>query len=165
MEYQSSAWPYDICQRWSLIRMVIRKSHKMKYFINSSPPSTACMCRWTSSAFFRQWLGACSAPSHYLNQCWLIVNWTLRNKRRWNSNLNTKLFIQKMHLKMSSARTAVICWTLFPYQMGYLNLKENVIPNIWVYNNSVTITIVTYMTAKLCRESDLNFYQLVSKAN
>ena len=32
---------------------------------------------------------------HYLNQHWVIVNWTLRNKLRWNSNQNTKLFIHK----------------------------------------------------------------------
>ena len=25
------------------------------------------------------------SPSHYLNQCWNIVNWTLRNKLQWNS--------------------------------------------------------------------------------
>ena len=24
---------------------------------------------------FKQWLAACSAPSHYRNQCWFIVNW------------------------------------------------------------------------------------------
>ena len=36
-----------------------------------------------------------SAPSHYLNQCWVIVNWTLRNKFQWNSNHNTKLFIHR----------------------------------------------------------------------
>ena len=24
---------------------------------------------------FKQWLVACSAPSHYRNQCWFIVNW------------------------------------------------------------------------------------------
>ena len=29
---------------------------------------------------FRQWLVACLAPSHSLNQCWNIVNGTLRNK-------------------------------------------------------------------------------------
>ena len=34
-------------------------------------------------------------PSHYLNQCWDIVNWTLRIKLRWNFNQNTKLFIHK----------------------------------------------------------------------
>ena len=36
---------------------------------------------------FRKWLVACSAPSHYLNQCWNIVNWTLRNKPlQWHHN-------------------------------------------------------------------------------
>ena len=25
-------------------------------------------------------------PSHYPNQCWVIVNWTLRNKLQWNFN-------------------------------------------------------------------------------
>ena len=44
---------------------------------------------------FRQWLGACSAPSHYLNQCWNIVNWTLRNKLQWNLNRNSIIFIQE----------------------------------------------------------------------
>ena len=34
-------------------------------------------------------LSPISAPSHYLNQCWSIVNWTLMN----NFNQNTKLFI------------------------------------------------------------------------
>ena len=29
-----------------------------------------------------------SVPSHYLNQCWNIVNWTFRNKLGWNLNWN-----------------------------------------------------------------------------
>ena len=43
--------------------------------------------------WFRKWLFTYSVPSHYLNQCWLVVNWTLRNKLRWNLNQNTKLFV------------------------------------------------------------------------
>ena len=39
----------------------------------------------------RKWLVACWAPSHYPNQCWLIVNYSLQ----WNSNQNTKVFIHK----------------------------------------------------------------------
>ena len=35
------------------------------------------------------------APSHYLNQCWRIVNWTLGDKRQWNFNQNTKFFIHE----------------------------------------------------------------------
>ena len=45
--------------------------------------------------WFRKWLGAEQATSHYLNQCWLIVNWTLGNKLQWNSDKNTKLFIHE----------------------------------------------------------------------
>ena len=36
--------------------------------------------------------------SHYLKQCWFIVNWTLRNKLQGNSNQNTKIFIHEKTL-------------------------------------------------------------------
>ena len=42
-------------------------------------------------------------PSHYLNQCCDIVNWTLRNKLQWNFNQNTKLFIH------ANASENIIC--------------------------------------------------------
>ena len=38
---------------------------------------------------------AYSSWSHYLNQCLVIVNWTLRNKLKWNFIQNTKVFIHK----------------------------------------------------------------------
>ena len=41
------------------------------------------------------WLVASSVPSHYLNQCWLIANWALRNKLLWNSNHNTRRSIHE----------------------------------------------------------------------
>ena len=53
----------------------------------------------------RQWIGsalvqimACrrfGAPSHYLNQCWSIVNWTLRDKFQRNLNQNSNISIQE----------------------------------------------------------------------
>ena len=36
---------------------------------------------------------AWSAPSHYLNQCWNIVNSDLRNKLQWNPRRNSFFFI------------------------------------------------------------------------
>ena len=36
-----------------------------------------------------------SAPSHYLNQFWNIVNWTLGNKFQWNFRQNTPISIQE----------------------------------------------------------------------
>ena len=34
-------------------------------------------------------------PSHYLKQCWLIINWTLQNKLKWNSQWNLNFFIEE----------------------------------------------------------------------
>ena len=45
--------------------------------------------------WLRQWLVAYSAPSHCLNQCWPIVNWTPGNKFQWNLNWNSVIFIQE----------------------------------------------------------------------
>ena len=42
-----------------------------------------------------KWLVTWPAPSHYLNQCWNIVNWTLGNKLQWNLNRNLFIFIQE----------------------------------------------------------------------
>ena len=45
--------------------------------------------------WFRQWLVACTAPSHYPNQSWFIVNWFFIDKLQWNFNQNTKPFIHE----------------------------------------------------------------------
>ena len=55
--------------------------------------------------WFRYGLVAYSAPSHYLNQFWILVNWTLRNKLRWNFNQNTKLYIHE------NASENIVCET------------------------------------------------------
>ena len=47
-------------------------------------------------------------PSHYLNQCWVIVNWTLRNKLQWNLSRNTKVFIDKNAFKIVVCEMAAI---------------------------------------------------------
>ena len=42
----------------------------------------------------RRWTGS-PAPSHYLNQCWDLVNRSLRNKLQWNLNRNSYILIQE----------------------------------------------------------------------
>ena len=51
---------------------------------------------------------AWTAPSHYLNQCWNIVNWTLRNKLQWNFNRNSNIFIQQNALQNGVCEMASI---------------------------------------------------------
>ena len=43
----------------------------------------------------RYWLVAWSARSHYLNQCCIIVNWTLPNKLQSNCILHSNISIQE----------------------------------------------------------------------
>ena len=45
-----------------------------------------------------------SAPSHYLNQCWNIVNSKLRNKLVLNIKRNSYIFIQENAFKTSSPK-------------------------------------------------------------
>ena len=56
------------------------------------------------------------APSHYLNQCWNIINWTLRSKFQWILNHNSYIFIQDGRNKMAAI-----------FQMTFLNVFKNVI--------------------------------------
>ena len=68
--------------------------------LNSSPPGVAYMRQWTKHHWFRQWLVAWTAPSHYRIQFWLIVNWTLGSKLQWNPNRNLYIFIQQNALEI-----------------------------------------------------------------
>ena len=49
---------------------------------NSMRPRYAYMGQYPNQHWFRQWLVAWTAPSHYLNQCRDIVHWRLRNNSR-----------------------------------------------------------------------------------
>ena len=50
-----------------------------------------------------------TAPSHYLNKCWNIVNWTLRSKLQWNFNRNLNIFIQENTLQIPSVKWRPFC--------------------------------------------------------
>ena len=50
-----------------------------------------------------------TAPSHYLNQCWNIVNWTLGNKIQLNFNWNSNIFIQENAYENVVCEMASIC--------------------------------------------------------
>ena len=52
--------------------------------LNLLRPRDAYMRQLYNHHWFRQWLVAWSAPSHYLNRCWHIVNWTLWHTFWWH---------------------------------------------------------------------------------
>ena len=60
-------------------------------------------------------------PSHYPNQCWLVVDWNLGNKFQWNLYQNAMIFFEErefefslkaMNLKMSFAKWQPFCLDL-----------------------------------------------------
>ena len=53
-------------------------------------------------------LVALSAPSHYLNQCWNIVNLNLRNTLPWNLKQNSKISIKKNAFEKVVCKMAAI---------------------------------------------------------
>ena len=64
-------------------------------FLIHLPYSVTYMRQWIVPAFVEIMVVACMARSHYLNQSWIIINWTIGNTLQWNSNQNTKFFIQE----------------------------------------------------------------------
>ena len=64
-------------------------------WVKTLRPNDIYMCQQTNHRWFRQWLVAWPAPSHYINHCWNIVNWVLRNKLQWNLNRNSYIFIHE----------------------------------------------------------------------
>ena len=67
-------------------------------------PLQTCVGKLTIIGSNNAWM----APSHYLNQCWNIVNWTLRNNLQWNFNRNSNIFIQENTLENVVCEMAAI---------------------------------------------------------
>ena len=82
----------------------------MKSF-NSSPPNAAYMRLWIVSALAQIWLVAYLAPTHYLNQCLVIVNWAIGSKLQWNCTHNKTLFIyQNAPENIVCEMVAILSW-------------------------------------------------------
>ena len=75
----------------------------MSHWLNSLWPSDVIrQCRRCSTLV--QVMAWChQAPSHYLNQWWLVI-WTISNVPQWHLNQNITIFIKKIYLKISSAK-------------------------------------------------------------
>ena len=80
---------------WFVRKIYLTFLTNLTVHVNSLRPSDAYLRQWNYHHWFRWWLVAWSVPSHYLNQCWNIVNWTLGIKFQWNLNQNQYIFIQE----------------------------------------------------------------------
>ena len=95
--------------------------------LNSLKLSDAFM-HWTNQHWFRQWLVVEQlAPSHYLNQCWDIINRTLRNKLQWNFNQNSYIFIQENAFENAVWKMAAIL-----FQPHCVKTKSMISCTVWL---------------------------------
>ena len=79
--------------------------------LNSLRLRDACMHQQINHYWFRWWLVTWAAPSHYLNQCWNIVNWNRRYKLQWNLKWNSYIFIQEnAFVNVVCEMAAILSW-------------------------------------------------------
>ena len=106
--------------------------HEYAYYLTDSSLVPHICVSEMGQQWFRSWLAAYSVPSHYLNQCSLIVNWTLRSKIQWNSNQNPKCSFKKIHLKQQ--RDIWLWWIMCNYwarrDLGGFVLRMNCVVTV-----------------------------------
>ena len=108
--YTSYALQSIIYIYYFIYEKVIRRKALYNYvldafFLHNFKWSCHCIRHATQGPFW-------TAPSHYLNQCWYIVNWALSsNFREISIEIHTFSF-KKLHLKTSSAKWRPFCFVL-----------------------------------------------------
>ena len=74
-------------------------------YFNSSPPSAPYMRQWIGSALVQIMTCRLFGAKPSFKPMLGLVNWTLRNKLKWNFNQNTvNVSFKKLHLKISSTK-------------------------------------------------------------
>ena len=72
----------------------------------------------TRPSSFRQWLVACSSPSHYLNQWWLLINHTPSNRlQKTNDCYLLLLFLTILHHYLCSILHVVWFYGVFIFML------------------------------------------------
>ena len=92
------AWNYSDKNQTGLLKKRIQLIHWVTHI---------CVTNLRHHWWFRKWFVACSAPSHYLNQCRITVNWPFGSKLQSNCIWKSNIFSQEnafpmYRLKMSA---------------------------------------------------------------
>ena len=66
------------------------------------------MLHFTAFCFFGFTACRLFETLYYMNQCWLIINWTLRNKHQWNWNPDENIFCQQNSFKNICEMAAIL---------------------------------------------------------
>ena len=101
----SARWPPTVIGRFAFSYSNKTVSHTLYRWLSAILQFLQCVSNGDIAVLHK----AYTSPSHYLNQCWFIVNWTLRNKLQWNFIKIQNFSFRKMHLKISSVKLRPFC--------------------------------------------------------
>ena len=97
-------------------------------------------------------------PSHYLNQCLVIVDWTLRDKLQWNSNQKTKLFIhQNASENIVCQKAAILSRGRLVKNEGWDSVKSHVTSMVNTNGSRLLILIFGEDGSHVYRNSILDY--------
>ena len=84
-----------VIDSWCMMMYILRTTDMNKSKHNKTYAYLMTYC--ISLSYWAQVMLICvkTGTSHYLNQCWLIVKWILRNKYQWHFNQNAKTSIEE----------------------------------------------------------------------
>ena len=115
------------------------------------------------------------SPSHYLNRCWCIINWTLKNIIQWNFNKNTMIFVQENEMENILCKIlAILSWpqcvdgiALHYYlnHVGLLSIKQGTnynkilikMPIFWFRKMCLKMSVEWRPFCHSCNVLDLNY--------
>ena len=85
---------------YDVIIMLITDAQSTKCLISTLKPFLITHRSRVTHGCIKAIIGSDDWFGHFLNQCWIIVNWTTGNKFQWNWNKNT-ICIRKNNLEIS----------------------------------------------------------------
>ena len=100
MLYLNQWWPSSVTH----LRGTVHGDESITWILTHLPLVPHIYVGELSHHWFRKWPVACTAPSHYLNQCCHIVIYSPRNIFQWNSFEIQIFSFKKMPLNLSSAK-------------------------------------------------------------
>ena len=102
------------------------------------------------------------APSHYLNQCWNIVNWTIGNKPQWNLKRNSYIFTEENAFENVVWKMAAICLGLnVSMSLSHSDGVRYTYRIIWRDNWKCYVMIIHAFFTHMNTRYDITWYLLI----
>ena len=141
---RENVWALQVKCRFPVPLDRIKASARYILLTHPTPPPPPPPVGELGKHWFGQWLGAKQTTIHYLNQCWLIVNWTLRTDFSDIKILNFsfKNFIRKCRL-WNGGHFVQGRWVIHTYAFytGHSNVNEKWRKRgrsvIWLWRNEL----------------------------